>query len=239
MIWRTTAQQEAFLLTQRESGMGYQIVEFVEPRATRTTKAVVYQALLVVALDDEFDLELSFLSNRKDWDSWVKEPDSFDFLRDVRALRVITPPSAGPLHLVAEPLQGRCDRRSGGCGAMDAPILEADGSSHYVRVSAFSNDRRVDLLHRCLLPGTFATTVKDYLACVRCPDDPVDRYALPHGLPITTAFHIRPMGSDRLQIGLVQPNFGHEGGGEEVFFSKGTSHGTMLDIRPYGHEAHG
>lgn len=238
MIWRTTDVQEAFLLTQPESGMGYQLIEFVDTLEDRLRTAVVFQARLVVELDEAFDMELSYLAQRNDLDGWVLEPGSFGLLREVKELKLIKPPSTALLHMVAEPSLGKCGRRNGGYGALDAPTFEVDGIAHYVRISAFANDRRVDQLNGCLVPGTFATSVQDYWACVRCPDDPIDRYALPNTLPSTTAFHIRPVKPDLLQKGVVQPIFYHAGGGEEFYFSQGTSRGTVLDVRPYGHEAH-
>ncbi len=238
MIWRTTAEQEAYLPGQPESGMGYQIIEFSEPGGRTPRLAVAFQAVLIVELDEAFEMELSYLSNRSDWDAWVTEPDSFGILRGAIQFKLHRHSANSTFDLVAEPALGRCGRRVGGGNAVNQPELKADGRTAFVRVSAFSNDRRVDINKKCVLPGTFATTLHDYLACVTCPDDPVDRYALPSPLAITTAFFIRPSGPDILQKGIVQPNFGHAGGGEEVFFVHGTTSGTLIDIRPYGDEAH-
>ena len=39
---------------------------------------------------------------------------------------------------------------------------------------------------------------------------------------------------DSLQRGIVQPAFGHEGGGIEAYFEYGTSKETLLFKREYG-----
>lgn len=65
-------------------------------------------------------------------------------------------------------------------------------------------------------------------------DDPIDRYALPNDEIIKWAFYIQPKKDDILQRGIVQPAFGHDGGGLEVFFEYGTSEKSYFDKRPYG-----
>ena len=103
-----------------------------------------------------------------------------------------------------------------------------------MRLAAHADDQRVDPKRKRLIPGSYATTSGDYRLCVNCPDDPIDRYALPNPDPITTVFRMQPAQSDVLQRGIVQPNFGHDGGGAEAFFKNGTSDGSLIGITPYG-----
>lgn len=57
---------------------------------------------------------------------------------------------------------------------------------------------------------------------------PVERYALPSNDKIKFAFHIKPLKSDTLQRGTVQPANQKRGGGKEAYFAKGTANGTFL-----------
>jgi hypothetical protein len=83
-------------------------------------------------------------------------------------------------------------------------------------------------------PNSYATTYFDYLICVNCNLDPIDRYALPNDLKIEWAFYIQPSTNDKYKEGVVIPNFGRKGGGKEVYFEKGTSDNSLIDIRQYG-----
>ena len=83
-------------------------------------------------------------------------------------------------------------------------------------------------------PGTFTTTFEDYGDCITTNDDPIDRYALPNDEKIKWSFFIQPKNIDILQKGIVQPAFGHQGGGIEAYFEKGTSENTYALKREYG-----
>jgi hypothetical protein len=125
-------------------------------------------------------------------------------------------------------------RNSGGKGAIDNPKEYADGEEIFVRISAYENDKRIDFVEKRLKDGTYTTTHKDYLDCVNTNDAPIDRYALPNDEDIEWAFYIQPKSFDQLQRGIVQPAFGHEGGGVEAYFQNGTSKNTYFDKRRYG-----
>jgi hypothetical protein len=125
-------------------------------------------------------------------------------------------------------------RYSGGKGATDSPKENANGNEIFVRVSAFEDDRRVDFVNKQLKTGTFTTTENDYKECVSTNDDPVDRYALPNDDKIKWSFYVKPKMIDTLQRGIVQPAFGHEGGGIEAYFENGTAKDTLLFKREYG-----
>lgn len=124
-------------------------------------------------------------------------------------------------------------RSSGGRGSVDNEPVYANGEDIFVRLSAYENDRRIDFKNKCLLDGTYTTTMDDYLSCKRHNDDPVDRYALPNDEEIEWAFHIRPKSYDKYRPGIVQPANGHNGGGIEALFDYGTSNGTYLKKTAY------
>ncbi len=126
------------------------------------------------------------------------------------------------------------ERQSGGKGATDNSGENADGKEMFVRLSAYENDKRIDFNNKKLKPGTYTTTKVDYLTCVRVADDPIDRYALPNDEEIKWSFYVQPKTNDFLQRGIVQPAFGHDGGGIEVYFENGTPNNTYLDKKSYG-----
>jgi hypothetical protein len=63
--------------------------------------------------------------------------------------------------------------------------------------------------------------------CRTVSDDPVERYALPNEDEIKFVFYICQLKTDTVQRGIVQPANDKRGGGEEAYFSNGTSPGTF------------
>ena len=219
------------LLSLPESGMGYQIVEGNLVTQYETKRYVVYNAQMAIDLDDKFTTNknqlflegYSVVLGRAQ--SWGIKTESISMI---------------PKELIVESryLSDRektiYKRKTGGKSAKDNPKENANGNDVFVRISAYEDDTRVDSVNKKLLDGTYTTTQADYLNCVGTSDDPLDRYALPNNDKINWSFYIQPNRIDILQRGIVQPAFGHDGGGEEVFFEKGTSKGTLLSTRPYG-----
>ena len=117
--------------------------------------------------------------------------------------------------------------------AIDNPVENANGEEIFVRLSAFDDDKRIDKINKCLRPGSYTTTMDDYLKCKASNDDPVERYALPNDDKIKFAFHIQPKKTDTLQRGTVQPANGKRGGGKEAYFANGTANGTFIKQTPY------
>jgi hypothetical protein len=118
-------------------------------------------------------------------------------------------------------------------GAIENPVVNANGEEIFVRLSAFDDDKRVDKINKCLRPGSYTTTMDDYLICKTSNDDPVERYALPGNEKVKFAFHIQPKKTDTLQRGTVQPANDKRGGGKEAYFAKGTAIGTFLKQTDY------
>ncbi len=118
-------------------------------------------------------------------------------------------------------------------GAIHQSIEYANGTEVFTRLSAYENDFRVDTVNKKLAPGSFSTTYSDYQYCKKNNLDPVERYALPYDEPINWAFHIRPLKTDYLQRGIVEPANNHNGGGIEAYFEKGTSNNTFLEKTAY------
>jgi hypothetical protein len=95
----------------------------------------------------------------------------------------------------------------------------------FMRFTAYSNDRRITP-EKGLLPGTYATTEEDSRA-VATGEQAVERYALPNPAPAVYRFRIDPTAGTQHQAGIVQPAYGHAGGGVEVLFTVGTARGTV------------
>ena len=118
-------------------------------------------------------------------------------------------------------------------GAIENPVINADGTEVFVRLSAFEDDKRIDKINKCLRPGSYTTTLVDYETCRSINDDPIERYALPNNDTINFVFYIQPVKTDTLQRGIVQPANGKRGGGKEAYFEKGTANGTFIKQTPY------
>ena len=232
MLYRTTPRQEADLLSSRESGMGYQFVQFRLVANGALRHAVAYNAQVLVEWDEHFDAGRQVLAGRG-VHALASDPRFSQSLEKAVDLKVVASLSSRTSGIVAEPPGLKCGRVAGGYGATSAPEKRANGEEEFVRISAYADDKRVDQVNKLLLPGTYATTSRDYWLCVKCPDDPIDRYALPNNEKITTAFHVRPLIGDVLRVGRVQPNFGHQGGGEEAFFKDGTGKRSLISTKPY------
>jgi hypothetical protein len=109
----------------------------------------------------------------------------------------------------------------------------ANGTEVFTRLSAYEDDFRVDTVNKKLVPGSFSTTFDDYQYCKNNNINPVERYALPNDDEIKWAFHIRPLKTDSLQRGIVEPANNQNGGGVEAYFEKGTTNNTFLEKTAY------
>jgi len=94
-----------------------------------------------------------------------------------------------------------------------------------MRFTAYLNDRRITP-EKGLLPGTYATTEEDSRV-VATGEQAVERYALPNPMPAVYRFRIDPKPGTSHQAGVVQPAYGHVGGGVEVLFTAGTAGDTV------------
>jgi len=231
MIYRIYPQDSQTLLEKPETGMGYQVVIASRYQRYLNKKFVIYNTDLAVELDSDFLVNKRRIMNEgysnvlRTATELMLETDSISIL-DYNDMKEST--------IISSIKKNTKGRHSGGKGAVDCPKEKATGSETFVRLSAFENDKRIDFQNRCLKPGTFTTTYRDYRVCVDTNDAPVDRYALPNEDKIQWSFYVRPNTNDFLQRGIVQPAFGKDGGGIEGFFENGTSQSTYLSKRNYG-----
>ncbi len=224
MVYKISHTNSETLLEKPETGMGYQIVDaYPQFRKTEAKKFVVYNTNLAVELDSNFNI------NRK-----KIIDDGYEYALN-KAEDIVLETSSIKVLALSEYTKKYNERHSSsGNGAADSPMEYANGTDCFVRVSAYEDDKRIDLEHMKLKAGSFTTTSEDYNNCVSTNGDPIDRYALPNDEEIKWSFYIKPKSSDILQKGVVQPAFNRAGGGIEVYFEEGTSENTYLYKKEYG-----
>ena len=230
MIYKAQFRDTNQLMGLPESGMGYQLFEAESMATGRPKQYVAYNSELVLDLDAAFGT----YRGRVITEGFKNSLSRASTLNITAGTIKLLNRSSLEQTWLSESVNGKNGRHSGGKGAQDNPKEYANGAEVFVRLSAYEDDRRIDVANRCLKAGSFTTTTVDYETCVRHNDDPVDRYALPNDDKIEWAFYIKPLQRDQLQRGIVQPAFGHAGGGIEAFFENGTSAGTYLRKTKYG-----
>lgn len=231
MIYRIYEQDSQTLLEKPETGMGYQIINASQYNKGFTRKFVVYNTNLAVELDTNFQNYKRLIVNEG---YKVALSKATELMLETDSIKVFDHNSVRQYITLSETKRTVNKRITGGKGATDSPKINANGDDIYVRVTAYEDDKRIDFEKKRLKPGTFATTFEDYGDCITTNDDPIDRYALPNDEKIKWSFFIRPKNIDILQKGIVQPAFGHQGGGIEAYFEKGTSENTYVLKREYG-----
>lgn len=231
MIFKAYSSNQRQFLSLPETGMGYQIIEAKRYGKIYKDRFVVYNSELVIDLDSKFsDFKRQIMT--EGYSRILNKAESLPI--ETSTISLVARSQITEYRILTENKKKDKGRHSGGRGAADNPKEPADGKEIFVRLSAYENDKRIDLENKKLRPGTYTTTNSDYLVCVRFSDDPIDRYALPNDEEIKWVFYVQPKTNDILQRGIVQPAFGHDGGGIEAYFADGTSNNTYLDKRPYG-----
>lgn len=228
MIFKAFSSFSSDLVSRPETGMGYQVIDAKRSGRFTSDRFVVYNSELIVELDSKFDTFKRQIIN----EGFSKVLNKSDYL-SLEIVNVLPKSQIKEMRFLAESKKSSKGRHSGGVGAMDAKKEYADGKEVFVRLSAYEDDKRIDFVNKKLKSGSYTTTLTDYQTCKRLNDDPIDRYALPNDEDIKWAFHIQPKSYDQLQRGIVQPAFGHDGGGIEAYFENGTSNGTFLHKLPY------
>lgn len=239
MIRKLYPSDTQALLSKPETGMGYQIIEARITGRSYKEKFCVYNAQLVIDLDSNYKgyKDLAF---KKTFSSVLNESTLLNI--ETSSIQVISKSRfmnlsenlVPKIKLFSATEKTNKKRSSGTLGAKDSPTRYAKENEVFVRLSAYEDDKRIDFINKKLKDGSYTTTEQDYKNCYSTNDDPVDRYALPNDEKIKWAFYIKPKTSDLLQEGVVQPDFGHEGGGIEAFFENGTSNNTYTEKREYG-----
>ncbi|SFF81872.1 hypothetical protein [Sunxiuqinia elliptica] len=228
MIFEARQSLKSQLLEMPETGMGYQIIDAIQEGKYSSQRFVVYNTELVVNLDSDFDLYKRKIIN--EGYSSIKASSPYLELKD---FQFVSRSKILEFRVLVESKMTEKGRFTGGSGATDNKEEYANGEEIFVRLSAYEDDKRIDFDNKKLKSGSYTTTYVDYQTCKRYNDDPVDRYALPNNEEIKWAFYIQPKSYDKLQRGIVQPAFGHDGGGIEAYFKNGTSNNTFFRKTAY------
>ncbi len=220
MYYKLSSQQEDQLLHLPETGMGYQVVEASKQGNYTKERFLVLNSEIVIDINGSESKYIRTIINEGIYSA--KANANLIVLNSISVL------NENQFRGVLNESKNENER-----AAIDNRVESANGEEIFVRLSAFENDRRVDKVEKCLLPGSFTTTMDDYLKCKSTNADPVERYALPNNDDIKFAFHIQPKQSDTLQRGTVQAANEKKGGGKEAYFANGTSSGTFLKQTSY------
>jgi hypothetical protein len=220
MYYRLSADDERKFLNLPETGMGYQIAEAYRRGGYSKEKFLILNSEIVIEIN-------------RDQSQSVENVISEGILSIKINASIINPNGIKILNELE--FSGSVNESSNGKerGAIENPVENANGKEVFVRLSAFDNDLRIDKIYNCLRPGSYTTTMEDYMKCKVKPDAPIERYSLPNNDRIKFAFHIIPIIIDTLQRGMVQPANGKSGGGIEAYFAKGTAIGTYKKQTPY------
>lgn len=214
-VIRLTSEHIGSLLSQPESGMGFQVAEVARPYAREEEPWLVFNA----------EIAISFASTleTRTWEG-MRNAGSLEWLeaQAEQADRYYREPRV----VVTRSGVGLAIRAYGTASALSPAPLSlikktvTKAGSRYCRFSAFENDRRVDAKTGSFLPGTYATTGTDE------PMAPsgfaaVGRYALPNVHPSSFLHYLSSLSGEAIHIGTVAPAYGQSGGGVEVFFPAG------------------
>ena len=228
MIYKIDSSTTQSLLHLPETGMGYQIIKGSAVFKENNYKYLVLNAELAINMGSSMKESIKTIYNEGYGNILnTVDPIVFGHFEIERNSSLVFGP-----HIPAIIFQKH--RRYGGRSAIENQVEEYGGGDKYVRLSAYEDDLRIDKIRKCLLPGSFATNLHDYIKCVFSKDDPVDRYSLPNDIIISNAFFITPKTGELLQQGIVQPAFMHIGGGMEVYFESGTTENSYHGLSVYG-----
>jgi hypothetical protein len=203
------------LLTQPETGMGYQRVD-ATLRDNKIERGIVFNAELLV-LDGEARATRRSHPYTNPYSILLKRSSESGV--EIRALRVL--PREGMAFRGLE--TKACEKKAE--PAKDAATEKTKADEVFKRFSAFLNDYRVNA-DRSLSPGSYATAEED-AQNVKTGSDAVARYALPNSDPASYRFTIKPNKDTDIQYGTVEPANGELGGGVEVIFKTGTQAKTV------------
>lgn len=212
IFYKASAELSNEFLKYPESGMGYQYLHFYHENDLIPQYYLVLNGQVFSTLDNA-----SYMLSK------VKEKNY-----DINMLYF----SAYKTVLLSEVKDIKQSNPKEGSAANN-PKQEADGEMKFVRLSPYRNDLRVDEDKKCLKPGSYTTTYRDYLKCKEICCNPTERYALPSKESVKWEFHVTPKKGDEFRLGTVQPDYDQPGGGEEALFDDGTSENTLTLVREF------
>lgn len=219
MIRKLKTPQIQELLRLRETGMGYQFIEAETGYYGTKNKYLVLNSQMII---DDTPQILNEVKNvfKGGYRTMLFSASEVE-LKNIRLVENLSNYRVKSFSVSAQ------------TGAIHQQVKYADGVEKFTRLSAYEDDFRVDMVNKRLVAGSFSTTFEDYQYCKKNNINPVERYALPNEEDIKWAFHVRPLKTDTLQRGIVEPANNQNGGGVEAYFEKGTSNNTFLERTAY------
>jgi hypothetical protein len=208
MYYRISPSQEQFLLSQPETGMGYQVVEAKRRGSELHAKFFVLNSELAIEMNEAAPLYVKQIANQG-IESVLEKAMNFQW--EIKKV-IHADPELKPI-AVAETVKEEFP----------------DGAEIFVRRSIYANDKRIDQQNKSLRPGTFTTTLADSLRHRHSSDDPLIQLAMDHGVRGKWGYHVCPKRTDRLHRGKMDPHTG----AKEIFFKSGTAPGTFLKRETY------
>ena len=206
MPYKLDSYQLRELITQPETGMGYQYVE-ADMNDYSSLRGVVLNAEIFVP---ENKIEKIIGKYSLSYSAILREAEQPGYIRKLRVIK------KDSIQLG----ESRYFEKSIGASASEAPLSSTEKYQIFKRFSAYKNDYRVRD-DGSLLPGSYATTEEDAKK-VRTGTDATLRYALPCDDPAIYIFTISPPEKTAIRIGIVKPANNKPGGGVEVLFENGS-----------------
>lgn len=207
------------LLGMQESGMGFQVVNATF-QDNRIRECIIINATLAEPVDDRSVQRVLAAMKEEYSEVFYKFAEPSTEIIDVRLKK--------DMGIFRTKTSLMLEEFGESKSAVNAPEGYTKINERFIRFSHFEDDKRIDKVNKCLLPGTYATTFDDATYCINNKIDPAERYALPNTLTINYAFHVLPSERTPIKRGIVEPANGQPGGGEEALFTKGTSHNTVV-----------
>jgi len=211
MPYKLDSDQIRELVTQPETGMGYQYVE-ADMNDYSSLKGVVLNAEIFIP---ENRIEKIIGRYSLSYSAILHEAERPGYIRKIRVIE------KDSMHLG----ETRYFEKSIGTSASEAPLSSTEKYQIFKRFSAYKDDHRIRQ-DGSLLPGTYATTEEDARK-VKTGTDATLRYALPCDDPAVYVFTILPPEKTPVRIGVVKPANNKPGGGVEVLFENGSPKNTV------------
>jgi len=211
MPYKLSTEQIRELITQPETGMGYQYVEASMSDFSILKGIVLNSEVFIPEEKIEKIMGRRFLT----YSAVLNEAERPGYIRKISVL------GRDRLHLG----ETKYFAKSAGVPASQATTSLTGKDQIFKRFSPYRNDHRIGE-DGSLLPGAYATTEAD-AQNVKTGTDAMSRYALPSDEPAIYVFTIQPPEKTSVRVGTVEPANGKPGGGVEVLFENGSPKKTV------------
>jgi len=211
MPYKLSTEQIRELVSQPETGMGYQYVEASMDNSS-ILKGVVLNSEVFIP---EEKIEKIIGKRSLSYSAILNEAERPGYVRRINVI------GRSQLHLG----ETKYFAKVTGVPASQDPVSLTEKNKIFKRFSPYRNDRRINE-DGSLKTGAYATTEAD-ARNVKTGTDATNRYALPSDDPAIYVFTIQPPEETAVRIGTVEPANGKPGGGVEALFVEGSPKNTV------------